>query len=237
MPHRPAILRALPMAVLLLAALAAAFFLRDWLSFSALSTNREALLAFRDAHYPLAALLYVGAYVLLVAFSIPGAVFATLTGGFLFGLWGGTLLTVTGATLGAICVFLAVRFGFGAQLAARIEAGGGAAARLKRGLDENQIPMLFIMRLVPLVPFFLANLIPAFLGVSLPRFAATTFLGIIPGSFVYTSVGAGLGATFDSGTTPNLGLIFAPHVLLPILGLAALAALPILIKSLRVMKG
>jgi len=89
------------------------------------------------------------------------------------------------------------------------------------------------MRLVPAVPFFVANLIPALVGVSLWRFAITTFVGIIPGAIVYTSVGAGLGDVFERGESPNLGIIFEPQILLPILGLSALAALPIVLKLFR----
>ncbi len=100
--------------------------------------------------------------------------------------------------------------------------------RIKDGIDENQWSMLFLIRLVPAVPFFVANLIPALVGVPLSRFFITTFLGIIPGGVVYTSVGAGLGEVFARGETPNLGIIFEPQILLPILGLCALAALPIL---------
>ena len=111
---------------------------------------------------------------------------------------------------------------------------GGRAdmvAKIKKGIDENQWSMLFFIRLVPAVPFFVANLIPAFLGVPLYRFAVSTFLGIIPGSLVYTSVGAGLGEVFARGESPNLGIIFEPHILLPILGLCALSLLPVVIKK------
>ncbi len=137
------------------------------------------------------------------------------------------------ATLGACAVFLAARAGFGEALARRVEAAGGGGARLMAGLRENEWSVLLTMRLIPVVPFFVANLIPAFVGTRLLPFAVTTFLGIIPGGVVYTSVGAGLGEVFARGETPDLGLIFAPHILLPILGLAALSALPIVLKSLR----
>ena len=110
---------------------------------------------------------------------------------------------------------------------------GGAAARLQAGLRENEWSVLFLMRLVPVVPFFLANLIPAFVGTSVWRYGVTTFLGIIPGAFVFTSVGAGLGEVFAKGAAPDLGIIFTAPVLVPLLGLAVLAALPMLIKALR----
>ena len=221
----------LPILLIGAAALTGAFTLRGHLSFETLAAHREALLAFRDAHYAAAAVAFVAAYAVMVSFSLPGALVATLTGGFLFGLFPGVLFNIGGATLGAIVVFLAARMGFGAQLNRRIAAGGGAAARLMAGLRKNELSVLFVMRLVPVVPFFLANLIPAALGVSLGRFAFTTFFGIMPGALVYTWVGAGLGAVFAAGQMPDLGLLFEPQILGPILGLAGLAALPILLKA------
>jgi uncharacterized membrane protein YdjX (TVP38/TMEM64 family) len=97
--------------------------------------------------------------------------------------------------------------------------------------------MLFLMRLLPVVPFFVANLVPAFLEVPLRRFVISTFFGIMPGAVVYTSVGAGLGEVFARGETPELGIIFEPRVLLPILGLCALALMPAVIRSLRGERG
>lgn len=225
--------RKLPLLLILAGALAGAFALRDELSFTALAENREALIAFRDAHYAVAAAGFVAAYVGIVAFSLPGATIATLTGGFLFGLFPGVLFNVGAASLGAVAVFLAARAGLGEALAQRVAAGGGAGARLMAALRANAWSALLTMRLIPVVPFFLANLIPAFAGIRLWPFAATTVLGIIPGGLVYTSVGAGLGEVFARGGTPDLGLIFAPHVLGPILGLAALSALPMVLKLFR----
>ena len=223
----------LPILILLAAALVGAFTLRDHLSFEALARNREALLAFRDAHYLWAVLGFVAGYVVIVAFSLPGAAIATLTGGFMFGIFPGALFNVLAATIGAVAVFLAARAGFGAAIARKLEANGGAGARLMAALRENEWSVLFMMRLIPAVPFFIANLIPAFVGTRLVPFLVTTFLGIVPGGLVYTSVGSGLGEVFARGETPDFGIIFAPHVLLPILGLAALSALPIVIKKFR----
>lgn len=230
-------LRRLPILAIAIVAITGAIVFRDRLTFETLAENREALLAFRDENYVLTAMAFVAAYALLVAFSLPGALVFTLTGGFLFATFPGVLFNVTGATLGAIGIFLAARWGLGDRLAAKMDAGKGLVRRIKDGIDENQWSMLFLIRLVPAVPFFVANLVPALVGVPLGRFAITTFLGIIPGALVYTSVGAGLGAVFAAGETPDLGIIFEPHILLPILGLCLLAALPILLKAVRGKKG
>ena len=218
-------------------ALVGAFTLRDYLSFETLAANREALTTFRDANFLLTAGLFMLAYVVIVGFSLPGATIATLTGGFLFGVFPGALFNVMAASVGATLIFLAAQYGLGDKLAAKMETSDGAVRRIKDGIDENQWSMLFLIRLVPAVPFFVANLVPALVGVPLYRFFVSTFLGIIPGGVVYTSVGAGLGEVFERGETPNLGIIFEPHILLPILGLCVLAALPILLKAVRGKKG
>ena len=224
-------MRRLPLIVILSIAAIGAFALKDYFTFEALRDNRDTLIAFRDANFVLTVLSFVVAYVVIVGFSLPGALIATLTGGFLFGTLGGSLLSVTGATLGATVIFLAARHGFGEKLKERMDASEGKIGKITKGLDENQWSMLFFMRLVPVVPFFVANLVPAFLGVPLYRYVVSTFFGIIPGSLVYSSVGAGLSEVFARGETPNLGLIFEPHILLPILGLSFLSVLPVIVKS------
>lgn len=225
--------RRLPILVILVAAAIGAFAFRDALSFDSLARHRETLLAFRDAHYLWALLAFLAAYIAIVALSLPGGTVATLTGGFLFGLFPGVLYNVLGAGTGAVLIFLAARSGFGDALSRRLDHAGGKAAKLQAALRQNEWSVLFLMRLVPLVPFFIANLMPAVVGTSLFRFAVSTFLGIIPGAFVFTSVGSGLGEVFAKGEAPDLGIIFTPPVLLPLLGLAALAALPILLRSIK----
>ena len=227
------LMRRLPLIAIAIVAAFGAFFLRDYLSFDALRENRETLLAFRDSNYLLTVILFIFSYFVIVAFSLPGATIATLTGGFLFATFPGALFNVTGATLGATAIFLAARWGFGEQLGRKLEGSDGIVKKIKDGIDENQWSMLFLIRLVPAVPFFMANLVPSFLEVPLRRFVISTFFGIIPGAVVYTSVGAGLGEVFERGETPNLGIIFEPSILFPILGLCLLALLPILIKAIR----
>ena len=232
-PSKHRLGRYLPLLVVAAVAIAGAAFLRPYLSFDALAQNREALLAFRDANYLLTALAFAGAYVLIVAFSLPGAAIATLTGGFLFGLFPGALLNAVAATIGATAIFSAAKLGLGDRLAAKVDASGGAVKRLKDGIREDETSYLLVMRLVPAVPFFVANLVPAFVGVGLAKYVVTTFFGILPGSVVYTWVGAGLGEVFARGGTPDLGIVFEPRILGPIAGLAALALLPIAIKKVR----
>ncbi|MHA6263272.1 TVP38/TMEM64 family protein [Arenibacterium sp. CAU 1754] len=225
--------RHVPLIVILVVAVLGYVTLRDYLTFETLRNNRETLLAIRDQNLIGMAAAFVATYVLIVAFSLPGAAVASVTGGFLFGLALGTMLNVTAATIGAAVIFLAARWGLGATLSAKLDASEGTLKSLKNGLRDNEISVLFLLRLVPAVPFFVANLLPAMVGVGLWNFVWTTALGIIPGAIVFTWIGVGLGAVFDRGETPDLSLLWEPHVIGPILGLCALAILPIVIKAVR----
>ena len=226
--------RALPLAILLTGAVAAAIFARDYLSFQALAENRETLLAWRDANYLLAAAAFGLVYAAMVAFSVPGAVWLTIGGGFLFGTVAATSYTVVAATIGATAIFLAAKHGLGDMLRAKAH---GWLRRFEDGVRDNDVSFMLVMRLVPAVPFFVANLAPAFLGVRTRTYIWTTLVGIIPGTAVYASIGAGLGEVFEYGETPDLGVIFEPHVFMPLVGLAALAALPAVFKLVRRGKG
>lgn len=238
--------RRLPLIIIAIVAVLGFFFLRDYLTFDTLGANRDRLLAFRDDNYVLTVMAFIVAYAAIVAFSLPGATIATLTGGFLFAsvpevfpFLPGAIFNITGATLGAIALFLAARWGLGDTLAERMDASDGTVKKLKSQIDDEQSQwsMLFLIRLVPAVPFFVANLVPALVGVPLHRFAVSTFFGIMPGAIVYTSVGAGLGQVFDRGESPDLGIIFQPQFLLPLLGLCVLAAIPLVLKAVRGRKG
>ena len=226
----------IPLAVIVVVAIVGFFTLGDILTFETLRDNSERLTSWRDSNYALAAATYVLVYAVVVAFSLPGGAIMTLAGGFIFGIVIGAPLTVIAATLGATAIFLAAKTGLGDILYARLQKKAddpGMLNKIEEGLRKNEVSYLLLMRLVPAIPFFLANIAPAFLGVKLRNFVLTTFFGIMPGTVVYSSVGAGLGEVFARGETPNLGIIFEWHILGPILGLCALAAMPIAINYFR----
>ncbi len=211
----------------------AAFFaagLHEQLSFEALRNNRELLASWVEANLLLALLAYLAGYAVVIAFSLPVGAVATISGGFFFGLWFGTAATVVGATLGATALFIAAQTVLGDRLRARV---GATLERMDGGFRQNAFNYLLVLRLVPLFPFFLVNIAPAFANVRLSTYVGATFIGIIPGTFVYTSVGNGLGAVFDSGGEPDLGLILEPEILLPILGLSLLALVPVAYRRFR----
>ncbi|WP_439597583.1 TVP38/TMEM64 family protein [Falsiroseomonas sp.] len=204
------------------------------LSLDTLARHRAALTGLVAEHAVLAAAGFVLAYAAAVALSIPGAVILTLTGGFLFGALAGTALTVLGATLGATLVFLLARRIFGADALERL---GPMAGRLAEGIRRNAASYLLVLRLVPLFPFFLVNLVPAFAGVRLPVFVLTTFVGIIPATAVFSLAGAGLGEVLEAGGSFDVGRVLTPQILGALLGLAALSLAAIPLKARFETKG
>ncbi|ERH41472.1 hypothetical protein N751_17045, partial [Legionella pneumophila str. Leg01/11] len=206
------------------------FRLDKYLTFSSLREHRDVLFGWSKAHYFTSALLFMGCYTLAVAVSIPGAVILTLAGGFLFGVFLGTVLVVFSATFGATAIFFAVRTSLGKWLA---KSAKSWLDRMRQGFQENAFSYLLILRLVPLFPFWVVNIVPALLGVDAKTFIIATFFGIIPGSFVYVLVGNSLSQVFAVNQTANLGIIFDPQVLLPLLALAALSLIPLFYKRLN----
>ena len=223
----------IPLGIIVLVAVIGFFTLRDYLTFETIRDNRETLIQFKENNYLVTSLIFLLIYIVIVAFSLPGAAIASLTGGFLFGLFPGTLYNVLAATIGATIIFIAARMGLGDFLSKKMDTSTGTVQKLRDGLRENEISVLFLLRLVPAVPFFVANLLPALVGVKFRNFVFTTFFGIIPGALVFTWVGVGLGEVFARGEAPNLSIIFEWYILGPILGLCALALLPIVINILR----
>jgi uncharacterized membrane protein YdjX (TVP38/TMEM64 family) len=202
----------------------------DYLSFGALARNRDWLVGRVQELGFAAPIVFVLIYALCTALSLPTGLLLSTLSGFLFGTWLGGLVNVVGATLGATLIFLAARTALGDLLRAR---AGPFLRKLEAGFREDELSYMLVLRLVPLFPFWLVNLAPAFLGVRLSTFVIGTLVGIIPGAWVFASVGTGLGAILDSGGTPDGSVLLEPPVLLSIIGLVVLALIPVVYKRLR----
>lgn len=194
-----------------------------FLSLEALKANRDQLLAFTDANYSAAVILFILLYIAVTGLSLPGAVILTLAGGFLFGSVPATLYVNIGATAGATLAFLAARY----VLRDWVEQKFGKwLESLQQGFAKNAFSYLMTLRLIPLFPFFVVNLVSGLTRVSVGTYVAATALGIIPGSFVYAYAGRQL------GTINSLKEIASPRVLGAFVLLGALALVPIVYRRL-----
>jgi uncharacterized membrane protein YdjX (TVP38/TMEM64 family) len=237
--------RLLPLAVLGTAVVAAYMGgAADYLSLDRLVAARETLRAWVADHPIGAPLLYMAIYAIAVALSLPGAVVLTIAGGFLFGTLTGTLVTVMAATVGATLVFLVARTAFGSALRAK---AGPFIGKLADGFAADAFNYLLSLRLVPLFPFWLVNLAPALLDVKLKTFVAATFIGIIPGTAAFTSIGAGLDSVVEAQRaanpacaggaaceiTLNVGSLVTPQLLIAFALLGVVALIPVAWKRWR----
>jgi uncharacterized membrane protein YdjX (TVP38/TMEM64 family) len=219
---------------------------RGNISLGALVRHRMAIDALVSEHTVLAVLAYVALYIAVVALSVPGAVFLTIAGGFLFGLAVGASAAVVGSTLGATVVFLVARTALGEPLLRR---AGPRAAQLAQGFREDAFSYLLFLRLVPAFPFFLVNLVPAFAGVRLAPFVAATALGVIPGAIAFALAGTGLDSVIAAQQAANSDCLAAgrgdcpmifdakdvltPHLIGALVALGLLALVPVVVKRLR----
>ncbi len=214
-------------AALFIGALAAFFSLDggQYLSLAAIKDNRDSLLAYTEKNYVFSVFLGILIYTVSTAFSIPGAVLLSLTLGFLFGRWVGSAMILMAATLGATLVFLAARYLFAD--ATRQKLSTGMAAKLINGFGDNAFNYLLFLRLVPLFPFWLVNLAPAFTSIKLRTYVIGTAIGILPGCFVFANLGQSL-AGIDS-----LDQLVSTDILLALGLLGLFALLPIIVKKFR----
>jgi uncharacterized membrane protein YdjX (TVP38/TMEM64 family) len=213
--------------LIFIGALAAFFTLggEQWLSLEALKENRNALLNYTENNYLTMMVIAVLVYAVSTALSIPGGVVLSLAMGMLFGRWAGSGVILLGATLGATLVFLAARYLFAD--AARKRLGDGMAAKLINGFGDNAFHYLLFLRLVPLFPFWLVNLAPAFTSITTRTYVAATVIGILPGVFVFANLGQSL------GRIESLDQLVSVETLLAFALLGLFALLPVLIKKYR----
>ena len=209
----------------------------QYLNLEALQANEAALRTFVSQQLPLALLTFIIVYALATAVSLPGAIILTLAGGYLFGTWVGGVATVIGATTGAILVFYAVKTSLGQALRDKAEASGGRLKSVIDGVQAGAFGYILTLRLIPLAPFWLVNVAAALAHAPLRAYALATFIGIMPATFIYSGIGAGIGELLARGETPDLGVIFSPVVLGPLVALGLLTLATTVFQRVRAKSG
>ncbi|MGF1626622.1 MAG: TVP38/TMEM64 family protein [Alphaproteobacteria bacterium] len=196
-----------------------------------LKANHAELTVWVDANLVVAVLAYALLYTVAIALSVPGGAVLTLVGGFLFGVWAGTAIVVVAATAGATLLFLAARATVGEAMARR---AGPFVRKMEAGFRRDAFAYLLFLRLTPVFPFWIVNLAPALLRVKLGTYILATVLGIVPGTFVFASFGAGIGHLLAAGADITLGDVLTVEILLGLSGLAVLSLAPIAVRAWRV---
>ncbi len=215
------------------------------LTLSNLIQQREALGRFVSDNLVIALAAYMLLYVIIVAVSFPGGLALSITSGFLFGWVLAGFATVIAATTGAVIIFLIARSSFGNMLENK---AGGFVEKMSKGFQKDAFQYLLTLRLVPAFPFWVVNIVPGLLNMKLVPYVVATFFGIIPGTFAFTYLGAGLDSVIaeqeradpgcvDAGScTIDPKALITTELLLALGALAALSFLPFVLKKLSGLK-
>lgn len=241
--HKGRILRWMPLGLLLLLLIFGVS--QGWhhhLSLSEIIRNKQLLQDWVVNHPARIAVVYMTIYIVAVAVSFPGASLITIAGGFMFGWLFGGMMTIVSATIGATVLFVAARSSLGATLK---ERAGPFIGKMASGFRQNAFSYLLFLRLTPVFPFWLVNIAPALFNVSLPTYLLATFIGILPGTFAYTFVGAGLGSVVEAQEALNPGCaaagtceielraLITPEIIWALIALGIVALIPALTNHLR----
>jgi uncharacterized membrane protein YdjX (TVP38/TMEM64 family) len=235
--------------LLAVTAVAATVYAMGWhryLSLDVLIRERAAIDAFLALHPAWAVAAYLVVYAAVVGFGLPGGALLSIAGGLFFGAIAGGVVGLVGATAGATVIFLITRTAFGAGIA---RGAGPLAARLSAGFRRDAFHYLLVLRLIPLFPFYLVNLVPALCNISLRTYLAATFLGMVPATFAFATLGAGFddalrakGRAYDvcrliDPSTCSLrfdyAMLMTPRLLIALTMLAAITLLPIIVRKVR----
>ncbi len=189
----------------------------SYFSFENLKGHSDLLLKIAAAHPLLSPLLFILLYVLVAGLSIPGATILTLAAGFVFGTIPATLYVNIGATIGSALAFLTIRYVAGDWFHAKYS---GQLEKFNAELAKNGTYYLLTIRLIPIFPFFLINILGGFTRIPLRTFVSTRSVGIIPGHLVYSFAGSQLGSIQSPSD------IFSRNILIAVALLAAFSLIP-----------
>lgn len=230
MPTASTRVRLLALIAFIIVAAILFYLLAPYLNLESLQNHYLTIQDYKNQHWLLSIIIMMLTYILAVSFSIPGTAILTILTGFLFGIPLGLCMVLISATTGATILFLLAKW-FSADWIER--KASQWVAKFQQGFQQNAWSYMFILRLLPIFPFPVINIVPGLLKISTCVFMISTFFGIIPGTLVYISLGSGLSQIFENNQQPNLGMIFEPHIILPLIGLALLALLPMIYQHFK----
>lgn len=202
----------------------------SYISLDTLKEHQNFLKTFVKENFVIASLLYSLIYFAIVSLSVPAATIMTLVGGFLFGQAVATICVVLSASFGACVVFLSAKFASRNSIKKRY---GSWVEKMKDGFEKNAFLYMLTLRLMPIFPFVIINIVSGILQIRLKTFFFSTLIGIIPGTYIYVSVGVAMRTLLNEDNfTPES--LLSPEIFIALFGLGMLAFLPIIYRKLRI---
>ncbi len=201
----------------------------DFLSFDSLKKYHLILQQYLNNHPVVFPIIFMLVYIIAAALSIPGAVFLTMLSGFLFNQPMATIYVVISATIGACIIFLSAKTALGDILKKK---AGKLLRKISAGFSKNAANYMLFLRLVPLFPFWLVNIAPAFFNVGFFTYFWTTLVGIIPGSFVFAQAGTGLSSLLKQEEV-TISSFFTIEIKIALIALGIFALIPVIYKKIK----
>lgn len=221
--------KAIWITLILFIALWTTYFLnRDFFQLDTLFSNLENIQNYISLNYIFSISIFITLYGFLILCNFPMASLLSMTSGFLFGTWVGGLIAIVGGTLGAFGIFVIAKYFFSDFVKKNIL---NKYSFIENYFKRNDLELMFLIRIIPAVPFFAQNLILAGLRADNKKFFYTTLIGLAPWSFIFCSVGQGLEEIFVNQTDISFSLIAQPEYLIPIGTIAFLVVLVIFFKK------
>ncbi len=200
--------------------------LRQIFNVETLNTYLENIKLFIQKNYLLAALIFILAYISQTAAFLPAAAIFSILGGFLFGPLWSVLYINLGATTGSFINFFAARYFIGDSIHKKYE---DKLQYFHKEIEENGTNYMFTLRLIPIFPFFLVNLLAGLTKIKWTKYLWTTSLGILPASFAYAYLGYSLRAAGESLEEAKL----SPHIIIALVVLGLVGLIPVIYKKLK----
>ena len=204
------------------------FLNKDFFQLNTLFFNLEIIQNFISENFLISILVFSILYSLLIICNFPFASLLSMINGFLFGTWIGGSISIIGGTIGAFGIFLIAKFFFLDLIKKNFLS---KYSFIENYFNKNDLELMILIRIVPVAPFFIQNLILAGLGAKNKKFFFTTLFGLAPWSFIFGSIGQGLEEIFINNTDLSFSLIFQLEYLIPLGFIAFLIIIIILFKK------
>lgn len=217
-------------AVVAVVAAAAVFAVGDAVDPATLRRYNTVLLDFVRARPVLAPAAYVGIYAAAVVASVPIAALFTAVGGSLFGWLWGAAYTLVAQMIGATALFLLAPKALAGWVMRR---AGPRMQHVRAGFRHNAFSYIIVLRLTGMLPGFLVNAVPGVLGVRPRTYFLGSAIGLLPGTAVYTGIGAGVGSLMAAEQALKPANLFTPEIVVGFAGLVVLTLIPVAYQRLQ----
>ncbi len=208
------------------------FLNKDFFQLETFFYNLDLIQNFISKYYLLSIFLFVTLYTFLILCNFPFASLLSMINGFLFGTWIGGAISLIGGAIGAFGIFIIAKNFFSDLIKNKFL---NRYPHIENYFHKNDLELMILIRIIPVAPFFIQNLILAGLGANNKKFFFTTLFGLAPWSFIFGSIGQGLEEIFINKTDLSISIVAQPEYLIPI-GIIALLLLAIILfkKKLKV---